>query len=363
MILRRGDSNNGVAIVQFALNNLTAMVPQLKTDGIFGVKTEERVREHQSQQRLVPDGVVGPITLDSLFDIVQMTATTKFTQIESARPVPSFQLSQSFKPQTLSFPGGSLIPPFRPPTQKLPPLPNLQSTNIAEFFRQQQAFWTWFGQPQPKPAMPQIQAVIVPIPGPFGPVFLPLAHQQIVVAGPPAKVANAKVNVEPEGGAFTISIKADVSADVAKLKFKEATYGIGLDWVVLKGRLAAFEISPAVARNNKGETAAEVEVTIKGGSGLTLKKKFGELGVVKFLPYLATAVNSELAFQASGGVKASAEINITKIGPVALKAEIGVKGGPKLTYGPVKQPDGREEHQITATPFGGTGFISFGGEF
>lgn len=211
-----------------------------------------------------------------------------------------------------------------------------------------------------KTSAPEIKAVIVPVPGPFGPVFLPLAHQQVTVAGPPAKIAATKVNVDAEGGAFTIVIKGDVSVDVAKWKFKEATYGIGLDWVVLKGRIGELEVSPAFVRNDKGEISGEVDVTIKGGSGLTLKKKFGDLGAVKFLPYRATA---ELAFQASGGVKAAAEINITKVGPFAIKAEIGVKGGPKITYGPMKQPDGREEHQITATPFGATGFVSIGGEF
>ncbi|MEJ7848003.1 MAG: peptidoglycan-binding domain-containing protein [Pyrinomonadaceae bacterium] len=152
MIIKRGDFGNGVAIVQFALTNITSFVPKLKTDGVFGVNTEGRVRQHQSQKKLQADGIVGPITLDSLFDIVQLTATTKFRQNDVGRGTSSgFQLAQAFKPQTLSFPGGSLIPPFRPPAAQPPILPDLQSPGIAEFLRHQKAFWTWFAQPVPKP--------------------------------------------------------------------------------------------------------------------------------------------------------------------------------------------------------------------
>ncbi len=51
MIIKSGDFGNGVAIVQFALNNITSFVPKLKTDGVFGVNTEGRVRQHQSQKK------------------------------------------------------------------------------------------------------------------------------------------------------------------------------------------------------------------------------------------------------------------------------------------------------------------------
>jgi peptidoglycan hydrolase-like protein with peptidoglycan-binding domain len=375
MILRQGDKGNGVAIVQFALNNLTSFVPKLKTDGIFGIKTAERVRQHQQQKRLKPDGIVGPITLDTLFEIAQLTATAEFKENDrdqstalgfqqTRQNVSSFPGSSfipPFKPQSPSFPGGSFIPPFNP-SQPLPP-PNLLSSATAEFLRHQQAFWTWFAQPAPKPPMPELNAVVVPTPGPFGPVFLPVAHQTITLPGPPAKAASAKINFDTSGRSISLVIKGDASVDVAKWKFKEATYGIGMDWVVLNGRVAQMEVSPAFVRNNEGKIRGEVQVSLKGASGLTLKHKLGELGALKLLPYLATAVTTEFAIQGSLGFKAKAEINITKNGPFIMKAEIGIGGAMKLGYGPVEQPNGSVIHQITGSPFAGSGFLIFSGTF
>jgi peptidoglycan hydrolase-like protein with peptidoglycan-binding domain len=346
MLLKRGSTGNAVAIVQYALNGVTAFAPKLKVDGIFGPKTDERVRQHQSRQRLQPDGIVGPLTLDSLFEIMTLRARSTFKRNDGARS---------------ALPTGLRL---QPPLGSSPsPASNWLSPAMAEFMRQQQAFWHWWSQPQPKPQLPRPNTVIVPIPGPWGPVYLPAAHQQIVVPGPPAKIAQARTAVPAEGGAFTLSIKGEAETDVAKLKFKEAEYGVGLDWAVLKGRVAEIEIGASVAQNHEGEISGEVEVTLTGGSGLTLKTKLGQLGVLKFVPYLATSVTSEIAFKASGGVKAVAEIDITRVGPFAIKANVGVKGGPKLQYGPVRLPDGREEHQWTATPMGATGFVSIVGEF
>lgn len=347
MLLKRGSMGNAVAIVQYALNGVTSFAPKLKVDGIFGPRTEERVRQRQSQQRLQPDGIVGPLTLDTLFEIMTLTAKTKFKRNNGARLAPSTGLQ--LRPPL----GGSPSPAS---TWLSPP-------DMAEFMRHQQAFWHWWSQPHPKPELPRPQVVVVPVPGPWGPVYLPAAHQQIVVPGPPAKGALARAAVPAEGGAFTLSIKGEGSVDVANWKFKEAQYGVGLDWAVLKGRAAEIEIGTSIARNHEGEISAEAEVTITGGSGLTLKAKLGQIGVFKLVPYLATAVSSEIAFKASGGVKASAEIAITRIGPFAIKANVGVKGGPKIEYGPVKLQDGREEHQWTATPLGATGFITVVGEF
>ena len=341
MLIRRGDSGNAVAIVQHALNGVTAFAPKLEPDGIFGPVTEQRVRQHQSQQKLSSDGIVGPDTLDTLFEIASMTARARFSRTSRVAI------------------GGNVAPRL-PSFGNAPPQPNLLSPSVAEMIRQQQLFWQWFAQPAPKPALP-VQAVIVPVPGPFGPVFLPVAHQQFDVAGPPERSAKIKFRSAAEGGSFTLSIKREATADVAKMKFKEANYSIGLDWAVFKGRVAELTLGGTVQRANDGQLAVEAEASITGGSGLTLKGKLGELGVIKFLPYLATAISSELSIQASGGAKAAVEINVSPGG--GTKVVLTGKAGPKAMFGPVPTADGREHHQFSGLPFAGSLSLSVEGEF
>jgi peptidoglycan hydrolase-like protein with peptidoglycan-binding domain len=341
MLIRRGDTGNAVAIVQHALNGVTAFTPKLKPDGIFGPVTEQRVRQHQTQEKLVSDGIVGPVTLDTLFEIVTMKASARFTRNTRV----AVGARQGPRPMAFGSP---------------PPQPNLMSPSLAEMVRQQQAFWHWFSHSVPKPELP-IQAVIVPVPGPFGPVFLPVAHQQFDVPGPPARTAKVQYRAAPEGGAFTLSIKGEASADIAKMKFKEAGYALGLDWAVLKGRAAEISLGGSVQRANDGQLVVEAEASITGGSGLTLKGKLGELGVAKFLPYLATAISSELSIQASGGAKAAVEINLSPGG--GTKVVLTGKAGPKAIFGPVPTPDGREHHQFSALPFCGSLSLSLEGEF
>jgi peptidoglycan hydrolase-like protein with peptidoglycan-binding domain len=344
MIIRRGDSGNGVAIVQHALNHVTRLIPKLKPDGIFGPVTEQRVIQHQTQQNLRPDGIVGPVTLDSLFEIVKMQGTATFRRVRTASRPAVGVASRPFGLRNLP-----------------PPPPNLMTPAMAEMIRQQQAFWQWFTQPVPKPALP-IQAVIVPVPGPFGPVFLPVAHQQIDAIGPPMQ-RRAKVQFasSAEGGAFTLSIKGEATADVAKMKFKDANYSLGLDWAVFKGRAAEFTVGSTVQRGNDGQLEVEAEASITGGSGLTLKTKLGQLGVVKLLPYLAAAVSSEMSLQASTGGKAAVEINLSPGG--GTKVVLTGKAGPKAIFGPVTLPDGREHHQFTLLPFAAAVSLALEGEF
>ena len=54
-------------MVQLALNgHPPTLLPPLKVDGVFGAKTETRVRECQRNNGLVPYGVVGNLTLAAL---------------------------------------------------------------------------------------------------------------------------------------------------------------------------------------------------------------------------------------------------------------------------------------------------------
>src|SRR5262245_47349121 len=82
MILMRGNSGNEVAAVQFALNGVSAFMPKLKVDGIFGSLTHERVRQHQTAKRLKPDGIVGPLTFSELFDSVALDGLVRITRTD-----------------------------------------------------------------------------------------------------------------------------------------------------------------------------------------------------------------------------------------------------------------------------------------
>ena len=64
--LRSGARGPEVEQLQQALNVAPSRQPRLKPDGAFGAKTHARVTEFQSDNYLVPDGVVGPRTYDAL---------------------------------------------------------------------------------------------------------------------------------------------------------------------------------------------------------------------------------------------------------------------------------------------------------
>jgi hypothetical protein len=77
MLLKIGSKGSEVAAVQFAINSVLAPPTPLKVDGIFGPKTQALTQKYQSSRGLKPDGLVGPMTLDSLFQIVTMTARVR----------------------------------------------------------------------------------------------------------------------------------------------------------------------------------------------------------------------------------------------------------------------------------------------
>lgn len=364
MFFKIGDRGNGVAAIQFALNRIIPIQPLLKTDGIFGPKTDQRVRQHQTKNRLVSDGVVGPLTLDSLFEIVEMTGKTEFTRNEDRARSASLAFAQpaSANPFQLQVPGGSFIPPFQKPKQPPISLGPLVSPGLVDFVRRNEAFWKWFYGSPPKPEIPKLNTVVVPVPGPFGPVHLPMAAKLITLPGPPASGANTRIEFGPEGDAFTLSIKGEATVDPIKRKFKEATYGIGLDWVVVKGRAAEIKLGATAQGNNEGEVSAKAEFMLKL-SHFSVKHKLGELGVLKGIPYLATAISTEKAIEASGGFKLQLDIKIAKVGPFAINVEAGIAGFTKVGYGPVKQDDGSERYQFFALPFGAKGFAVIGGSF
>ena len=60
-VLKYGSRGNDVKVLQNLL--------QVKSDGIFGKRTEQAVRAFQASRGLVQDGIVGPLTLTALFSM------------------------------------------------------------------------------------------------------------------------------------------------------------------------------------------------------------------------------------------------------------------------------------------------------
>ncbi|MGI1657383.1 MAG: glycosyl hydrolase family 18 protein [Desulfitobacterium sp.] len=64
-ILRRGSRGNDVSEVQARLSEQGYLPGPI--DGIFGVRTEAAVKQFQRDRSLIPDGIVGPLTYNALF--------------------------------------------------------------------------------------------------------------------------------------------------------------------------------------------------------------------------------------------------------------------------------------------------------
>ncbi len=64
--IRLGSQGMSVAYCQNLLNARIAQNPVLWVDGIFGPKTDQRVRYFQAMKQLTPDGIVGPLTWAAL---------------------------------------------------------------------------------------------------------------------------------------------------------------------------------------------------------------------------------------------------------------------------------------------------------
>lgn len=102
-LLRTGSQGPEVRAVQDVLNFHIRRLEPLKVDGIFGPRTDARVREFQRANSLQVDGIVGPKTRALLFE-------------ESVVPLTLFLMPQL----TLTFPGPN--PRRLQPPQLIPPL-------------------------------------------------------------------------------------------------------------------------------------------------------------------------------------------------------------------------------------------------
>lgn len=83
--LRRGTSGPSVVVVQTELNRIAQNYPAIpkiaSVDGIFGIQTENSLREFQKIFNLTPDGIVGPGTWYALVRLY--TAVTSLSELRS----------------------------------------------------------------------------------------------------------------------------------------------------------------------------------------------------------------------------------------------------------------------------------------
>lgn len=78
-VLARGSTGRDVFNIQAALNtHRPTQLPLLSVDGVFGLKTESRVREFQRANNLKPDGIVGPLTSAKLLASGQIPSRLVF---------------------------------------------------------------------------------------------------------------------------------------------------------------------------------------------------------------------------------------------------------------------------------------------
>lgn len=74
VIVKQGDTGLNVQIIQFYLNQTAVYVntiPPVTIDGVFGPSTKNAVIKFQEFFNLTPDGIVGKLTWDKMYDIYQ----------------------------------------------------------------------------------------------------------------------------------------------------------------------------------------------------------------------------------------------------------------------------------------------------
>ncbi|MEG0872850.1 MAG: peptidoglycan-binding protein [Clostridia bacterium] len=70
-VVREGSNGKFVVDLQIYLNKISneyISIPKLKVDGIFGINTKASVVEFQKLFKLVPDGIVGDITWNMIYE-------------------------------------------------------------------------------------------------------------------------------------------------------------------------------------------------------------------------------------------------------------------------------------------------------
>jgi hypothetical protein len=139
-VLSQGMTGDDVKAVQDVLNFHVRRGEPLKVDGIFGPKTDARVREFQKSNGLKADGLVGPKTNEQLFEITILRVPLVFMPtLQLDRPTFGADRGFGIKPPRLipelKWPGPPVPAPFpfqlggtfKLPPAGLVPLPQFDS--------------------------------------------------------------------------------------------------------------------------------------------------------------------------------------------------------------------------------------------
>lgn len=91
--LALGSTGQGVEVLQYYLRYVAGFlptVPSVEVDGVFGPATERAVRAFQEAYGLSPDGVVGLVTWDRLYDVyLGFSSTVSYAELDGlALPYP-----------------------------------------------------------------------------------------------------------------------------------------------------------------------------------------------------------------------------------------------------------------------------------
>jgi peptidoglycan hydrolase-like protein with peptidoglycan-binding domain len=335
-----GSCGRIVEAIQHALN-AQGGGDWLDPDGIFGPLTGARVHQHQSFCNLSPDGLVGRLTMDSLFQMVELSGRANFKRKNASAAAP---VRRSF-----AFGAGESAGVLGP---------TWLNPELAEYARHVEAFQRWWNQGAPKQPLPVPPPLVFPKP----PIWIPL---------PPLTPPNAFTLKVPEGKAvsagfansifgseykLTLEGSSDLKKDPQEPKkgyhFEQAEWTFKLEYPIFKYRNLEVSFAPALIKDGSGEFHVEASAELEFKNDLI--PKIGKKTAFELIPFLGVAAKTNLEVEAEAGIKAALEIDVTSLG---TKITVGVKGGPKAAFGSVKRPDGREEQQWTGIPFSAGGFL------
>lgn len=305
MYISRGNNFKTVGLVQNALNFGTLFAPKLVVDGVFGPKTDTRVRQFQSAKGLTADGVVGPKTMNALFVHKKLEAVLSVAR-KLAKPKPHI---------------GPPLPPSppAPPGWQFNPFP-IDPRDI-EWHRQIQAFREWILKPIPKGPAPPLPDDVPPSMKltPAGPSIPLLPTEKIRIS----RGSEVTRSVPITGANFETSIEYP-SGD--KDKPYELKVTVKLDFAQMTGlkNLDAVEQELETGTTDKGEFEITHSVKITPTQIIDVH---GDKVDFKLAPLLVTSVASSGAFSQFGGVKSV--VTVRPFGK-GFEIEVGGKIGPKF---------------------------------
>jgi peptidoglycan hydrolase-like protein with peptidoglycan-binding domain len=307
MLLRLGMRSGEVAHVQHALNLATRFTPKLKIDGIFGEKTDGRVRQFQSAKKLSSDGIVGPLSLNALFTGVRLEALIVVRPKSQANPSP--------------------LPPAPAPFVFNPFV--IDPRDVA-WHAQVQAWRIWVMKPFPKEPAPPLPATAPPslsLP-PTGLSVPPLPKQPVSIPQvPPGGTVRLPVPFLT-GANFETAVAAGFSdkESPGKFKLKLQEFKLKIDFAKVTG-LSDSETVKAETElntNDKGNLEIEQSVSI---SPFKIFSSEGTLADFKAAPLIVSALSSSFDVSQFAGVKAMATFRPFGRG---FEIEVGGKLGPKF---------------------------------